>query len=103
MTNEQENELAQYSPLYRSSSLCIMLICGVIIISIGLIFFLFDFHAEGPSRFSNPAMGKVFINGWAAVLMGVGISIFPTFNLIKQYFEKKNFKKNQSQQISTPQ
>ncbi len=94
MTNNENSDLETYSPLYRNSSLYIMLICGVIIILIGLIFFFFDLHAQGPSRFSNPTMGKVVINGWAAIFIGAGISVFPFFNLVKQYFEKKKFTKD---------
>ncbi len=94
MTNNENSELETYSPLYRNSSLYIMLICGIIIILIGLYLLLFGLNAQGQSRFSNPRSGKVMINGWGTIFIGASISVFPIYNLIKQYFEKKKFTKD---------
>ena len=93
MLDKNDIELATYSPLYRTSSLMIILLCGLTIISIGFYLLFFDLNTHGPSRFSDPNSGKVVINGWVAINMGTGISVFPIYNLVKQYFERKNLSK----------
>ena len=90
MLDKNDMELATYSPLYRTSSLMIILLCGLTIISIGFYLLFFDLNTHEPSRFSDPNSGKVVINGWVAIIMGTGISVFPIYNLVKQYFERKN-------------
>lgn len=66
-----------------------MLICGIIITIAGIYLYSTDHIAGG---FTHPVRGhgytKVVLNGAATIVLGLGICIFPVYELIRNYFSK---------------
>ena len=88
-----ENKLQKKEPVYRPPvnkfQIYGILVCGLIMILIGI--YLTSINVE-LSGYSNRK--QFHITGPATTCLGIAILIFPFYILIKQYKEKKKFDRN---------
>jgi hypothetical protein len=78
-----------YHPPIHSFPIYGLVICGVILVLVGIYFKTNNLELSG-----NDGENIFRINGAAAILFGIAILIFPICVLVKQYREKKSFDRN---------
>lgn len=83
---------------YRPFPLYIILICGLFIFCFGAYLVASNAILKGTtlpnSRFGRGGGNTVFVNAYGLIIIGVAISIFPTFQLIKRGIRKRNSHNN---------
>lgn len=85
---EPENNYPQIRPF----PLYAILVCGLIISAIGLYMMLVDQNATGIASAGRTGTGggqTISINGISTLISGLGICIFPVYQLIKNSRHKK--------------
>ena len=86
--NEEENDYPQYRPF----PLYALLICGLIISSLGLYLIITAQNANGitfPGRSGIGGGKPISINGISALIIGLSICVFPIYQLVKNNKRKK--------------
>jgi hypothetical protein len=88
MKNKSDNNYTEY----RTMPLVVILLCGLILLSIGVYFIISNTSAHGitqPDKYGRGG-GTVFsVSGPALVIIGIGIMIFPVLQFIKKAIRKK--------------
>jgi hypothetical protein len=87
--NITEKEERLYHPPIHAFPIYGLIVCGIILILIGLYLHINDIVPSG-----NNEEGPFLINGPATICFGVSILVFPIYTLINQYREKKKFDRN---------
>ena len=76
-------------PQYRSMNLYVILVCGLILLCIGAYLIYNNKYLNGPALTPRDIGRTKTVTGPGALLLGALISIFPTYQLIKQKRQKK--------------
>ncbi len=76
----------QSPPEFRTTTLYIILACGIMILLMGIALIFLNKTANGmlePGRHVGRG-GPVSLNGVTVIIIGLGLSAFPAYQLIKQ-------------------
>jgi hypothetical protein len=84
----KKKETTYYPPIH-SFPLIGMLVCGIILIFIGIYLHVNNIELQG-----NRGEDTFRINGPATICFGIATLIYPIYVLIKQYQENKSFDNN---------
>ena len=92
MVKLSENDPNENEEVFRNASLYPILICGIILILVGIILVVkrqivgWNFPVTSIDRISS---AKPLVSGQACIVLGVLMSIFPTIYLIKNSGRKR--------------
>ncbi|MFL5740499.1 MAG: hypothetical protein ACJ75B_09810 [Flavisolibacter sp.] len=77
---------------YRNFPLYVILVSGLIVLFFGLYLVLSNSSLPGRTlpneRFGQGGGNSVFLNGYGLIIIGIGISIFPSLQLMKKIVRK---------------